>query len=89
MYKRGEARTQGHPPAPQEPCATLPSLLPKPVHAPGWWQLLTGGISAWGEGIGWETPLTYHGHGWGGGTSPLPWGQTSKTKPQTQGLLQQ
>lgn len=85
----GEARTQGHPPAPQEPRATLPSLLPKPVHAPGEWQLLMGEISAGEEGIGWGSPLAYHGHGWGGGTSLLPWGHTSKTKPQTQGVLQQ
>lgn len=57
----GEARTQGPPPAPLEPRATLPSLLPKPVRAPGWWQLLMGGISAGEERIRWGSPMVGEG----------------------------
>lgn len=77
MYKRGRSKDTGAPTSPPgAPChPAIPSRKACPCS--GVVAALNGGISAWEEAVGWGTPLSYHGHGRGGGTSPLPWGQTS------------
>lgn len=68
MYKRDTGTPTSPPGAPCHRASPCPKARP----CSGLLAALNGEGQCWGERMGWGSPLSYRGHGWGRGANPKP-----------------